>query len=160
MVERRRQVGRVARILSERRAQLPAGNVLGALALIGVVGDVFSKRRRVLVGQSAESGTLRTGAVGRVRGVRWVGFHWGHGGGERAGVGPGGTVEFIQSGLGAGKHAGLTLSHVRAEGGVGELVGGEAGWRGRRIGGGVVVRLALTRRASAEGFLVQVLPVS
>lgn len=93
MVERRRQVARVTRILSERRAELPALNVLGALgwrsralALIGVVVDVFSQRRRVLVGYSAESRALRAGAVGRMRGVRWIGFHGGHGRGERAGV--------------------------------------------------------------------------
>lgn len=93
MVERRRQVGRVARILSERRAELPAVNVLGALrwrsgalALIGVVGDVFPQRRRALVGYSAESRALRAGAVGRMRGIRWVGFHGGHGRGVRAGV--------------------------------------------------------------------------
>lgn len=106
MVERRRQVGRVARILSERRAELPAVNVLGALrcrsralALIGVVGGVFSQRWGAVVGYRAESRALRAGAVGRVRGIRWVGFHGGHGRGERAGVGPGCTVEFIQSGL-------------------------------------------------------------
>lgn len=93
MIERRRQVGRVARILSERRAELPAVNVLGALgwrpgalALVGVVANVFSQRRRALVGYGAESRALRAGAVGRMRGVRWVGFHGGHGGGKRAGV--------------------------------------------------------------------------
>lgn len=93
MVERRRQIGRVAGIFSERRAELPAVNVLGALgwwrgglALVGIMGDVFSKWRGGLVGYSAESRTLRAGAVGGVRGVGWVGLHWGHGSRNRAGV--------------------------------------------------------------------------
>lgn len=93
MVERRRQVGGVARILSERWAELPAVNVLGALswrsgalALVGVVSDGLSQRWRALVDYSTEPGALRAGAVGRMRGIGWVGFHGGHGRGERAGV--------------------------------------------------------------------------
>lgn len=93
MVERRGQIGRVARVLSERRAELPAVNVLRALrwrsralALVGIVGDVLSQRRRNLMGYSAESRPLGAGAVGRMRGIRWVGLHRGHGSRERAGV--------------------------------------------------------------------------
>lgn len=93
MVERRRQIGRVSGIFSERRAELPAVNVLGALrwrcgvlSLVGIVGDVFSEWRRGLVGYSAESRALRTGAVGWMRGVRRVGLHWGHGSRDGAGV--------------------------------------------------------------------------
>lgn len=55
---------------------------------------------------------LRAGAVGRVRGVRGVRFHGGHGRGQRAVVGPGRAAELVQSGLGGGKHARLTLTHV------------------------------------------------
>lgn len=91
MVEGRRQVGRVTRIFSERRAQLPAVNVLGALrwrsgalALIGVAGNVISQWWRALVGYSTDSRALRARAVGRMRGIRWVKFHRGHGRGERA----------------------------------------------------------------------------
>lgn len=71
----------------------------GALALIGVMGDVLPQRRRALVGYGAESRALRAGAIGRMGGVRRVGFHGGHGRGERTGVRPGRTAEFIQSGL-------------------------------------------------------------
>ena len=93
MVKRRRQVGGVARILSERWAELPAVNVLGALrwrsgalALVGVMSDGLSQWWRALVDYSTEPRALRAGAVGRMRGIRWVGFHGGHGRREWAGV--------------------------------------------------------------------------
>lgn len=119
VVERRGQAGRVAGELSEKRAELPAVNVLralgrgsGGLTLVGVVGGVVAQRRGALVGRGADPRPLRTGAVGRVRGVRRVRFHGGHGGGQRAVVRPGRAAEFVQSGLGARKHARLALTHV------------------------------------------------
>lgn len=120
VVEGRGQAGRVAGELSERRAELPAVNVLRALGsgsrgltLVGVVGGVVAQRRGTLVGGGgADPRVLRAGAVGRVRGVRRVRFHGGHGGGQRAVVGPGRAAQFVQSGLGGGKHARLTLTHV------------------------------------------------
>lgn len=154
VVERRGQAGRVAGELSERGAELPAVNVLralgggsGGLTLVGVLGGVVAQRRGALVGRGTDPRVLRAGAVGRMRGVRRVRFHGGHGGGQRAVVGPGRAAEFVQSGLRAGKHARLTLTHVRAVGGVREGQGGAARetWRTRRrrrrgrVGGGVEI---------------------
>lgn len=107
VVERRGQAGRVTGQLSERRAKLPTVNVLralrrgsGGLTLVGVVGGVVAKRRGALVGPGTDPRVLRAGAVGRVRCVRRVRLHGGHGGGQRAVVGPGRAAEFVQSGLG------------------------------------------------------------
>lgn len=93
MIERRRQAGGVARILSKRRAELPVVNILGglrrrsrALALIRVVSDMFSLWWRALVSCTTQSRALRAGTVRTVRGVRWVWFHGGHGRGKLAGV--------------------------------------------------------------------------
>lgn len=100
VVEGWRQVGCVARILSVRRAELPAvQRRSSALALIGVVGNMISQRRRAVLDYSVDSRALRAGAVGRMSSIRWIRFHWGHGRRERAVVCPGCTVEFIQSGL-------------------------------------------------------------
>lgn len=175
MVQRGGRVGRVAGVLSERGADLPAVDVLralsrrsGALALVGVVGAVIRLGRRALVGRGADPRPLRAGAVVRMRSVRRVRVHGGHGGRQRAAVGPGRPVEFLQPGLGAGKHARLTLPpYVRAVGGVSESQGwvtGETGRRreerGRRVGGGVVVGITLAWRATGEELLVRVVAVS
>lgn len=121
-----------------------------------------------MVGQSAYTRPLRTGAVVRMRSIGWVRVHRGHGRRQRAAVGPGWAVEFLQSGLGAGKHARLTLpSYVWAVGRVSESQGwvtGETGrWREkrrRRIGGGVIVGITLAWRATRKEFLVRVVAIS
>lgn len=105
-------------------AQLPAVDILrtlrcrpSALALEGIMGVGIWLGRRALVGYSADTRPLRTGAVVRMRSIGWVGVHGGHGRRQRAAVGPGRAVEFFQSGLGAGKHACLTLpSYIWAVG--------------------------------------------
>lgn len=103
----------------------------------------------------------------RMRSIGWVRVHRGHGRWQRAAVGPGWAVEFLQSGLGAGKHARLTLpSYVWAVGRVRESQGwvtGETG-RGRekrgRVGGGMIVGITLAWRATREEFLVRVVAIS
>lgn len=138
-----------------------------ALALVGIVGVVIWLGWRALVGHSADTRPLRTGAVMRMRSIGWVRVHRGHGRWQRAAVGPGWAVEFLQSGLGAGKHARLTLpSYVWAVGRVRESQGwvtGETG-RGRekrgRVGGGMIVGITLAWRATREEFLVRVVAIS
>lgn len=120
-----------------------------------------------MVGHRADARPLRTGAVVRMRRIGWVRVHRGHGGGQRAAVGPGQAVELLQPGLGAGKHARLALpSYVWAVGRVSERQGWVTGETGRwgekrgRVGGGVIVGIALARRASREELLVRVVAVS
>lgn len=122
------------------------------LALVGIVGVVILLGRRALVRHGADTRALRTGAVVRMRSIRRVRVHRGHGRGQRAAVGPGWAIEFLQSGLRACKHARLTLPpDVRAVCGVGESQGWVTGetrrWRERRrrVGGRVIVGITLAR---------------
>lgn len=126
MVQRGGRVGCIPRILSEWGAELPVVDILrtlrwrsGALVVVGIVGVVISLRRRALVGHGADTRALRTGAVVRMRSIRRVRVHRGHGRWQRAAVGPGWAIEFLQPGLRAGKHARLT-PHIWAVGRVGE----------------------------------------
>lgn len=174
MVEGGGQVGRVAGILSEWGAELSAVDILrtlrcrsSALALVGVVGVLIWLGWRALVGHSADPGPLRTGAVVRMGSIGWVRLHRGHGRWQRAAVGPRWAVDFLQSGLGASKHARLTLpSHVRAVGRVSESQGWvpreTRRWREkrRRVGGGVIVGITLAWRATREELLVRVVAIS
>lgn len=119
------------------------------------------------MGPSADTRAPRTGAVVRMRSIGWVRVHRGHGRRQRAAVGPGWAGEFLQSGLGAGKHARLTLpSYIWAVGRVskdqGWVTGETRRWRekGRRVGGGVVVGITLAWRATREEFLVRVVAIS
>lgn len=174
MVERGGWVERVARTLSEWGAELPAVDILrtlrcrsSALALVCFMGVVIWLGWRALVGHSADTGPLRTGAVVRMRSIGWIRLHGGHGRWQRAAVGPRWAVDFLQSGLGASKHARLTLpSYVWAVGRVGESQGwvtGETGrWREkrRRVGGGVIVGITLAWRATREELLVRVVASS
>lgn len=137
-----------------------------ALALVGIMGVVIRLGRRALVRHGADTRSLGTGAVVRMRSIGRVRVHRGHGRRQRAAVGPGWAVEFLQSGLGAGKHARLTLpSDVWAVGGLSEsqgwVTGETGGWREmrRRVGGGVIVGVTLAWRATREELLVRVVAI-
>lgn len=97
MIEWKGKVGGVAGVLSE----LPAVEVLrglrwrsGGLGLVRVMRERLPQQRGTLVGYSAEPGALGAGTVGGV-----VGFHRGHGRGQRTGIGPGCTAQILQRGL-------------------------------------------------------------